>query len=581
MTQHRFYIVVLICCWQQFAPAQPPALDEAAFRSLSAAGRYRFVHDFSFSNLDSAATATILHRMLVIARAENDPRCALAVHYRRYTERQRLYRTESAMVEGILPALSAMETEAKKHGLAVEEVAGHIYFTYEQFNHKKLPHEQMYAEAQGTFAKMETVGFGKFQDYKSELIFYFLIKFMLDLEDHEEAFRYLQVAEQVIQPSGENYRFYTLFLNYLQDYWQRKRDYAKAIEYARRVLYFNQHLPPNDDPEAAWRSRFWQGFSSLSIAEMLLEQGDTAEVERYADQGYAWSKVEKPDSPREAFIAEYEALQVYIPIKLLLGQLDEAGALLQRALDLKKKLRSGWDIDMFKHIKFYENFARYEELRGHAADALRYTQLARNLQDSLDRRNDARKFEQIKQRLAIGKYTEQLRLVESEKETQERLRNAAFVLLALVLLLTYAWFHHQQRLRRQKEAELKAAKTDLVAMTHGFREKSDLLEHLRLDLEKLSVRDERSHHLEQLSRLVILTDEHWAQFRTLFEKVHPGFLAEQKALNPQLTPAELRILVLEKLGLSAAEMANMLGVSANTIYKTGQRLRKKRMMNDE
>jgi hypothetical protein len=98
---------------------------------------------------------------------------------------------------------------------------------------------------------------------------------------------------------------------------------------------------------------------------------------------------------------------------------------------------------------------------------------------------------------------------------------------------------------------------------------------LRLELEKLSASGERSQYLEQLMQSTILTEDDWLRFQTVFEKVHPGFMEEQKALYPDLTPAELRYLVLEKLQLSTHEMANMLGVSDKTVRQTRVRLRRK------
>lgn len=575
LKQHRLYFLLLWCCLQHVAPAQSPVLDESAFRTMSAGERYDFVQQFSFAQMDSVTITTLLNQMLRLAQKKEDAHSAMMVHYRFYAERILLHPTNQLRIlEDIMPHLLAIEKTAKEHGFAVEELVGHFYATYEQFNHKKFPPEQMYVEVQRTFGKMESIGFEKFEYYNPETIFYCLIKFMQDWEDYEESYRYLTVAERIIQPSAQNYSIYTLCLNYLQNYWQQKKDYAKATEYAQKILHFNQHLPTNNDPESAWRSRFWQGFSSLSIAELMLEQGKEAEVEHYADQGYAWSKVENSEGPRYAFLAEYEALQVYIPIKLRFNKLNEAGQLLQRSSEIKEKLGAGWDVSIFKHIKFYENFAHYEEVSGHPADALHYLKLARTLEDSLERRNDARKFEQIKQRLAAEKYTEQIRLVESEKQQQEQLRNAAFVLLALVLIGTYFWFRRQRDLRRRKEAELEAAKNDLKIITSGLREKSELLENLRLEMEQRSLTGERSQYLEQLFNSTILTEDDWLRFRTVFEKVYPNFIAEQKSLFPGLTPAQLRYLVLEKLQLSTHEMANMLGVSDNTIRQTRLRLRR-------
>ncbi|MBK9016241.1 MAG: hypothetical protein IPM82_20445 [Saprospiraceae bacterium] len=135
--------------------------------------------------------------------------------------------------------------------------------------------------------------------------------------------------------------------------------------------------------------------------------------------------------------------------------------------------------------------------------------------------------------------------------------------------------HRQQHLRQQEQAELESAKNALDALTQGFREKSDMAEKLRSEMDGLAARGERSQHLEQLHPVGSPHRSALDTVRALFEQIHPGFLEAQMTATPKLTPAELRFLALEKLGLGYQEMANILGVSLQTVYKTGQRMRKK------
>ncbi len=566
----QLFALLLLCCSQ--CPAHAESLDEQTFRAMSPCERYRFVHDFSFAQMDSVTAHHVLKRMKEITQENGDFRSAMVTNYRTYTEMGVLYPTGAWDV--MFEALANFESGAKQGGFEVEEVVGYFYHNFELFNYERLSHEKFYVAIQKTMAKMEAMGFERFEDYQPHFMMYLCINFMWDLGDYEKAYRYLSFAERFLQPTRKNYRGFTIMLNQLQTYWHQKQDYPRAIEYAQKIQRLYQNLP-FDDPETAWRSRFWQGFSSLSIAEMLLEQGDSSQVERCANEGHALSQVQDPKSSVYIYLGEYEALQVYVPIKLAFGKLSEAGQLLQRAAAIKKRMGVCWEVGVFKHIKFYENYARYHEMCGHPADALRYTQLARVLQDSLDQRNDIRKFERIRQRLAAEKYAEQLHLLEGEKEIQKWLSNAAFALLALLLLATYYWLRSQRHVRRQKEVELGVAQNGLTAMMNGFQEKSALAENLRLEMGKMAANSERPQYLEQLVHSTILTNDDWLRFRNIFEKVHPDFIAELKLLHPGLTPAELRYLVLEKLGLSTHEMANMLGVSDNTIRQTRVRFRRK------
>lgn len=126
-----------------------------------------------------------------------------------------------------------------------------------------------------------------------------------------------------------------------------------------------------------------------------------------------------------------------------------------------------------------------------------------------------------------------------------------------------------------KRGEAAAATDALAALTRNFQEKSVIADTLRSELENLATRDEYSEQLEALARTVFLMEEDWFRFRSLFEKVHPGFIEEQKNAHPELSPAELRLLILKKLEMSDHEIANLLGVSLRSIYQTRWRLNKK------
>lgn len=112
-------------------------------------------------------------------------------------------------------------------------------------------------------------------------------------------------------------------------------------------------------------------------------------------------------------------------------------------------------------------------------------------------------------------------------------------------------------------------------MVNYFQEKTELAKNLRTELQRFSTAGEQSQHLEQLLGSTLFSEGDWLRFRSVFEKVYPEFIAEQKALYPGLTPGELRYLVLEKLQLSTREMARMLGVSDNTVRQKRARLQRK------
>lgn len=87
--------------------------------------------------------------------------------------------------------------------------------------------------------------------------------------------------------------------------------------------------------------------------------------------------------------------------------------------------------------------------------------------------------------------------------------------------------------------------------------------------------EESLDHLSSLTGFRLLTDEDWEQFKILFEKVYKGFFVKLKNSNWNLTVGETRLLALIKLKLETREIANMLGISPESVKKSKHHLRKK------
>ena len=547
-------------------------IDAASFRAMSATERLQVSQALEPDDLDTATLRSTVAQLCAVAQDEGDMRSVFAIKFKLYKHRGRL--NESA--ETALQWITELEGFARDHKLEVEAVVAHHYAMFEAHGLKKIPNERLYAEALNTYERMEAIGFEQFRPYNVVGLLWHLGQFMYKLGDLDRMHKYLHAAEPFLAYTERDHLHTILVINHLQAYHQKKKEFAKAIDYAQKILNFSRELRPGD-PAVQRRLRFWEGLSLLDIAGMRVEQGHLSEGERYADEGYRLSVADQSNPALEGVRGEYDALQVLLTVKLKTGKLDEAAALIRRAEVLQKILNTDPNLEnyYFAPLKFYNNCALYHELRGDAAAALRFTRLARTLQDSLDRRNDARKYEQIQQRLEAEKYTTKLQMVEQEKHLQTLLRNVALLVLLLTVALAWVNYRRLQAKRRQALAELEAAQHELENFAHAFREKSDIAETLRLDMERLANRGERSQYLEQLANSTILTDEDWARFRGVFEKVHPGFIETEKSQHPGLTQAELRYLVLEKLGLGTHEMANVLGVSDGTIRQTRMRLRRK------
>jgi len=567
-------VTLLFACGFSNTSFSQPSFNEGSFRNMTAKERYRFVHDYPFWKVyDVKKLSTILTQMVGIAVEKKDYHSELALKY--YTS------LVSGKVGFKIPkgknandVLTEMQKIAIQQGYEVEDVVAFCYLTNNLYLGQKLSKEQYYVDVQHCFEQLQRVGFEKFKDYNVAGLLFNFGKCLWDLGDLDKAYQYLSIAERFIEPTVEGGFHYTQVLNYLQTYWQKKKDYNKAIFYAKKILVYHQNLQVEELEQKFW-NRFWLNFSALDIASLLIEQGKIKEGEFYANKGYQLIKTQFSLDSIVSMQAEFDVLMVLIPIKLKLGKTHEVNTLLERATTIKNNLSPKGLLDYFKPLKLYKYSSEYQEEQGNFAAALHYTHLAQKLQDSLNLRNDAQKLSQMQLRYEVEKYAGHLKMIENEKQLQKYLRNAVLVILLLVVGFAYVNLRRLHHKHRQKEKELANAQYDLNSLTQHFRKMSDLAENLRHENEKLITNDNQNEYLEQLISSTILTDEDWTNFKVMFEKVHPGYIQVQKEKYPDLTNAETRLLMLEKLDLSAQEMANMIGVNKNTIHQTRLRLRRK------
>ncbi|MFC0776467.1 hypothetical protein ACFEL9_26180, partial [Terrimonas sp. R1] len=186
----------------------------------------------------------------------------------------------------------------------------------------------------------------------------------------------------------------------------------------------------------------------------------------------------------------------------------------------------------------------------------------------------------------------ELRELQKERDAETRERNlviAAIVLVAIVGLLILnrqrLKSRYQQQLAFQQkvaaEKELTAAKEQLDMFTQNVIEKTKVIEQLEQQVANKPLTDEQHQLADELSRQTILTEEDWEKFKTLFEKIYPGFFLKLKEMIPDITVAEQRMAALTRLHLNTKQMASMLGISPDSVYKIRQRLRKRLQLDDE
>ena len=150
-----------------------------------------------------------------------------------------------------------------------------------------------------------------------------------------------------------------------------------------------------------------------------------------------------------------------------------------------------------------------------------------------------------------------------------------FLIINRKLLQTKLKVETVEQEKKQMEQDVISANEQLKMFTANLVEKTNLIEKLESQAKGKQVTSEQQAIISELSRHTILTEEDWLKFKSLFEKIHPGFFINLQEKVADITVAELRMAALTRLHLSTNQIASTLGISPNSVYKTKQRLRQR------
>ena len=131
------------------------------------------------------------------------------------------------------------------------------------------------------------------------------------------------------------------------------------------------------------------------------------------------------------------------------------------------------------------------------------------------------------------------------------------------------------------ETEMGTAREQLQVFKQNIIEKTNLIEKLESQAHDREAAAIQREVIDELTHQTILTEDDWERFKTLFEKIYPGFFLKLKNKAPDITIAEQRMAALIKLHLTPKQMASMLGISSESVQKSKRRLRMRLHLGDE
>ena len=231
----------------------------------------------------------------------------------------------------------------------------------------------------------------------------------------------------------------------------------------------------------------------------------------------------------------------------------------------------------------YYTFTQIFRAMGNYDSAFYYSDSYMALNDSIEKEVATSSLAISKARLNDETSRYNIQKLNRERKAQLQLRNSiiAFIVLASIVALLYVnklrvkHIYKEELALQQKKATELLAREQLQLVTQNLIEKTGIVEELQRQLNNKMVSAERQELATTISNLTILTEADWEKFKSLFEQLHPGFFINLQEKVSDITIAELRMAALTRLHLATNQIASILGISSNSVYKTKQRLRQR------
>lgn len=244
--------------------------------------------------------------------------------------------------------------------------------------------------------------------------------------------------------------------------------------------------------------------------------------------------------------------------------------------------------------------------------AYEYLREAKAIEDSVVNKRNNVQYAQLKALIETDSKQQEIEFLKKEKEWNLFRQKMTYTGLALALFIGGIIIYYQRKIIRDKKAllektseinegqqallkmelenkqlaekqlqdDLEFRHKELLTYTLNLVQKNTIMMNVReavLDLSSVPDKDLKS----RISRLVKVIDnsleseKDWDEFRMYFEKVHTSFFENLKARHPELSQGDLKLCALISLNLSMKEMAELMGISPESVKMARHRLRKK------
>jgi hypothetical protein len=143
----------------------------------------------------------------------------------------------------------------------------------------------------------------------------------------------------------------------------------------------------------------------------------------------------------------------------------------------------------------------------------------------------------------------------------------------------------EQLQKENLQLEIDSQNREMASNTLLLSEKNRILVHLEKQINEMgnsgTLPAKEEKELKKQIQTHLQGANEWEYFKLHFEKVHPGFFSQLKAIYPAFSENELRLCAYIRIGMSAKQLSQILLVLPETINTARYRLRKKLALTPE
>ena len=394
----------------------------------------------------------------------------------------------------------------------------------------------------------------------------FLAELLYKVREYNECIHYAKKAVAAWQTSPNEFKPFTVScMNTVALGYHRQKMYDSAFIFYNQALALAKQI----------KDTVWTGIVSGNMGQILYAQG------KY-DSAYALLKLDYISSKeRKFFDNAAHSLQWAARANLARGNKATALAEVREAYQLLKV----WPDANYLRNAHYTSVQIFREM-GNYDSAFYYNNLYSAINDSLEKVIATSSLAISKARLNDETSRYNIQSLNREKQSQVLYRNiiiASIIVLSILALLIVNRQRLKEKIKTEKaemaklriEQEVASAKAQMSIFTENIVEKANLIEKLELQIKGKEATADQQTIISELSQQTILTEEDWNKFKSLFEKIYPGFFIKLRDKFPDITIAEQRMAALTRLRLTSKQIASMLGISVDSVHKSRQRLRQR------